>query len=150
MGEREPEKVKDLQYSFSSFLWHNLMKIQENWDVGDIVHALSEAISLRTYLPIPVKDELRPLADEITEKMNKTFNAGSSDFHSSMLAKNRESKRVAQFYFKRYIDKMMVCLDKRGYLERGSYTPITSQDFKNLEGEGEEKSGSDGKEETTE
>ncbi|MCJ7634114.1 hypothetical protein MUP77_17220, partial [Candidatus Bathyarchaeota archaeon] len=102
-----PEKVKDLQYSFSSFLWHNLMKIRENWDAGDIVHALSEAISLRTYLPIPVKDELRLLADEITEKMNKSFEVESSDFHSSRIAKNRESQRIAQFYFKRYIDKMM-------------------------------------------
>jgi len=144
----QPEKVRDLQYSFSSFLWHNLTKIRENWDEGDIVHALSEAISLRTYLPIPVKAELKALADEITEKLNKTFETKASDFHSSMLVKHRESRRVAQLYFKRYIDKMMICLDQRGYLERGSYTPITQQDFKSLEGE--EKSESDGKEETTE
>jgi hypothetical protein len=133
----QPEKVRDLQYSFSSFLWHNLMKIQENWDAGDIVHALSEAVSLRTYLPIPVKDELKALADEITEKLNKSFETSASDFHSSMLVKHRESRRVAQLYLKRYIDKMMTCLDKRGYLERGSYTPITKEDFSNLEGEKE-------------
>jgi hypothetical protein len=131
----QPEKVRDLQYSFSSFLWHELLKIQENWDEGDIIHALSEAISLRVYLPIPVKDELKALADEITEKLNKSFEASASDFHTSMLAKHRESRRVAQLYLKRYIDKMMTCLDKRGYLERGSYTPITKEDFSNLEGE---------------
>jgi len=135
MGENT-EKVKDLQYSWSSFLWKNITLINENWDLGDLPKALEEAVNLVVYLPVKVKEELEPYAKEIAAKMNKAYETESSDFHSSMLSKSKASMIVARQYLGPFLKLLMGKLDARGYLERGSYTPITKEDFKKLEGEG--------------
>jgi hypothetical protein len=137
MGENT-EKVKDLQYSWSSFLWKNITLINENWDLGDLPKALGEAVNLVVYLPVKVKEELEPYAKEITAKMNKAYETESSDFHSTMLSKSKASMIVARQYLGPFLKLLMGKLDERGYLERGSYTPITKEDFKKLEGEGEQ------------
>jgi len=135
MGENT-EKVKDLQYSWSSFLWKNITLINENWDLGDLPKALEEAVNLVVYLPVKVKEELEPYTKEIAAKMNKAYETESSDFHSSMLVKSKASMIVARQYLGPFLKLLMGKLDERGYLERGSYTPITKEDFKKLEGEG--------------
>ena len=135
MGENT-EKVKDLQYSWSSFLWKNITLINENWDLGDLPKALEEAVNLVVYLPVKVKEELEPYTKEIAAKMNKAYETESSDFHSSMLSKSKASMIVARQYLGPFLKLLMGKLDERGYLERGSYTPITKEDFKKLEGEG--------------
>ena len=136
MSEHGQERVKDLQYSWSSFLWKNITLINENWDLGDLPKALEEAVNLVVYLPVKVKEELEPYAKEIAAKMNKAYQTESSDFHSSMLSKSKASMIVARQYLGPFLKLLMGKLDERGYLERGSYTPITKEDFKKLEGEG--------------
>jgi len=135
MSEHGQERVKDLQYSWSSFLWKNITLINENWDLGDLPKALEEAVNLVVYLPVKVKEELEPYAKEISAKMNKAYQTESSDFHSSMLVKSKASMIVARQYLGPFLKLLMGKLDERGYLERGSYTPITKEDFKKQEGE---------------
>jgi hypothetical protein len=137
----EPEKIKDLQYSFSGFLWKNLDKIQQSWDEGDPVHALWQTLSLVNYLPVVIKNELEPYAKQIAAKMNRAAGVESSDFHTSMLSKNRANTFTAERYLPWFINKMMRLLDDRGYLERGTWQPIVKEDFKKLEGEGETNEG---------
>jgi len=132
MGEN-PERIKDLQYSFSSFLWKNLIGVQEKWDEGNVYEALAQVLSLVKYLPVKIKDELEEDVDKIEELVNKSFNAEASDFQSTMLARNKQIDKIARFYFPKFVNKMMTLLDKRGYLERGLWNPITKEDLSKFE-----------------
>jgi len=149
MGEREQnEKIKDLQYSFSGFLWKSLDKIQEAWlDQNDPLTALYRATSLVNYLPIPIKKELEPYVQQIQKDINDSFSVNSTDFQTTRIMRNRTAMLKAQRYLPLFMDKMLSLLDARGYLERGFYSPISKEDFARLEGE--PKSESNGNEETT-
>jgi hypothetical protein len=144
----QPEKIKDLQYSFSGFLWKNLDKIQEAWlDQNDPLTALYRATSLTHYLPIPIKKELEPYVKQIQKDVNDSFSVNSTDFHTTQLTRNRAAMFKAQKYLPLFMNRMLNLLDQRGYLERGFYSPISKEDFAKLEGE--PKSESNGNEETT-
>ncbi len=137
MGENT-EKVKDLQYSFSGFLWKRLDEIQVCWSQGDFATAIWRASNLVTFLPDVIKRELEPDIKEIKEKMNRSYQVGGSDFHTTMSLRNKTAEQVAQTCLNGLMNKMLSLLDARGYLERGAYTPITKEDFKKLEGEREQ------------
>jgi hypothetical protein len=145
----KPEKIKDLQYSFSGFLWKNLDKIQESWDAGDLPGALRRAINLTNYLPVVVKKELEGDVETITLEMNNALSSDgrAADFFTSMQARNKQATRIAGYYLPRFVKKTLQILDQRGYLERGFYSPISKEDFAKFEGE--DKSESNGKEEPT-
>jgi hypothetical protein len=114
-----PEKIKDLQHSFDSFLWRCVTQIQINWDSGERSKALEEALGLVIYLPVNVKKHLQVERDKIQKLMNNAFNVESSDFQTTMLLRNKQLDKISTYYFPRFMDAMITLLDKRGYLERG-------------------------------
>ena len=133
MGEN-PERIKDLQYSFSGFLWKQLDNIQTSWDEGDVVRATWRTLTLVKYLPVAIKEELKPIADQIAKELNQAPEVVEGhDFHTEMILKNKAAQAVAQKYLGAFINKMMTLLDQRGYLERGFFQQITQKDVKEFE-----------------
>jgi len=134
MGEREPEKIKDLQYSFSGFLWKQLDAIQEAWlDQNDPLTALYRATTLVNYLPIPIKKELEPYVEEIEKDVNKSFHIHAADFQSTQIIRNRAAMLKAQKYLPMFMNKMLNLLDARGYLEKGFFQQITESEVRKFE-----------------
>jgi hypothetical protein len=117
--EQNQERIKDLQYSFSSFFWRNIIGAQEKWDEGDVYGAIYRALGLVIYLPIPVKKQLEKDRDKIQNLLNGCSNLEAHDFQTTMLLRDKQLNKVARHYFPEFINKMMTLLDKRGYLERG-------------------------------
>jgi len=116
--EENRGRVKDLQYSFSTFLWRCLTELQVNWDNGNHIKALEEALSLIKYLPQIIQKDLQDDAERISQYMNRAIKIEGSDFQTTMLVKNRNADKVARYWFPIFVTKLMQKLDERGYLER--------------------------------
>lgn len=114
----KPAEAKAVSTSFQAFLWSEIKIIREAQREGDMITALSYACTLATYLPPKVKDQLKDDIEEIARLINKTFRAESSDFHSTMLLRNRSSDNEARFYLNGFMDKMLRALYDTGiYIE---------------------------------
>ena len=135
MGMSEPERIKNLQFNFSNFLWRNLTEIHEQEAKGNYVDALILSLDLVKYLPPAVERSLREDVEKIKHSLRDGVNVGGHHY-VRMLIKNRRKQALAKKFLDEFIRKMIALLDKRGYLEQRT-SRYTIEDFPRLDVEGE-------------
>jgi len=125
----DSDRIKDIRFDFSHFLWHNLMEIHELESQGRYVDALVLSVDLVKYLPVVVRVELEEDANEIKHKIKMIDGDFSGKHHFvSRLMKTRRKNALAKKMLDNFIRKMIGLLDERGYLEK-RFPHLTLKDF---------------------
>jgi len=129
----DSEKIRDVQYNFSNFLWHNLMEIHELESRGHYTEALILSVDLVKYLPPVVRAELEKHVREIKREIELVDEPFLNKHHFvRLLMRERKKNALAKKLLDDFICKMISLLDKRGYLEKR--TPrYTIEDFPEVE-----------------
>jgi len=118
--EESKEKVRKIQYNFVNFLWERLAAIERDLDEGRPFPAWKKTYRLLKYMPSAVKKELSEMAEKYNKIVNQ-YNTKVSKMMMSPYEKLRTRRHVvdrfAWTFTNDFIDKMMLLLDEREYLE---------------------------------
>ena len=108
---------------YVGFLFKAYTSIYEKWVEGDTEGALRELLKLVVGTPTDVKDQLWDDKEKIEKDLNTAYRVQGVDWYTRQQNRNREARRVAQFYMEPFFDKVTRLLDEKGWLERGALSP---------------------------
>ena len=111
---------KGPRYDFSSFLWQAMREIWGLEGMGNYVGALIRLLDLIKYLPVSVKEQIKPHAEQVKKQMQQLqLQRDRSHHYVRNLVFSRRRMGQAYQLFNELLDEVTTLLDKHNYLVEG-------------------------------